>query len=451
LFDYRLAFGGDARRHGRTAATHLRRGFFIMIFQDFASAQSFFLWSSFAIALILGMVVNKTNFCTMGAVSDMVNIGDSGRMRAWLFAIAIALLGVAVLEYTGMAHPSQAFPPYRANQLIWLENLLGGLMFGVGMTLASGCGNKTLIRIGGGNLKSIMVFGIIAVIAYFMLNPFPGSDKTLMSVLFFDWIRPTAVTLTTKQDVGAILAGSGDPKQMRLIVGVVVSLILIGFALKSEDFRKSFDNVLGGVVVGLVVLAAWYVSSNVVLSADGQTYSLQNFVAEQWDLLAKPEDVRPAQAAALSAQSFTFINPIGQTLGYGLGGFNKTLLTFGVMSVFGVILGSFLWSLVSRSFKFEWFASFKDFYTHLFGAILMGFGGVLGMGCTIGQGISGVSTLAVGSIITLIAIIVGSAVTMKIQYYKMVYEAEATFLKAFVTALVDIKLLPSGLRQLEAV
>lgn len=422
-----------------------------MSFATFGQAQSYMLWAGFVIALIMGAVVNKTNFCTMGAVSDMVNIGDSGRMRAWLFAIAVAMIGVTVLEFNGLAKLDSAFPPYRANQLVWLENLLGGLMFGVGMTLASGCGNKTLIRIGGGNIKSIMVFGIIAVIAYYMINPFPGSDKTLFTVLFYDWIRPAAVTLKTKQDVGSLIAAGDDPKQMRLIAGLVVAVALIAFALKSEDFRKSFDNVLGGLIVGLAVLAAWYVTSNIVVSADGQTYSLQSFVADQWDLLASPDDVRPAQAAALSAQSFTFINPIGQTLGYGMSSFSKTLLTFGVMSVFGVILGSFLWSVVSRSFKIEWFASFKDFYTHLIGAILMGFGGVLAMGCTIGQAVTGVSTLAVGSIITFIAIVIGSAVTMKIQYYKMVYEADATFFKAFITALVDIKLLPSGLRQLEAV
>ena len=421
-----------------------------MTFENFGHAQSVLLWAAFGIAVVMGAVVNKTNFCTMGAVSDWVNINDTGRMRAWIFAIAVAMIGVAVLEYMGMVKPDVAFPPYRANQLVWLENLLGGLMFGVGMTLASGCGNKTLIRIGGGNIKSIMVFGIIAVIAYYMINPFPGSDKTLFTVLFYDWIRPAAVTLTTKQDLGAIVGGD-NPAQMRLILGVVIALVLIGVALKSEDFRKSFDNVLGGLVVGLAVLAAWYVTSTITVSADGQAYSLQNFVAEQWDMLAGPNDVKPAQAAALSPQSFTFINPIGQTLGYAMGGFGSTLLTFGVMSVAGVVLGSFLWSLISRRFKFEWFASGKDFLNHLIGAILMGFGGVLAMGCTIGQGITGVSTLAVGSIITLAAIVIGCAVTMKIQYYKMVYESEATFFKAFITALVDIKLLPAGMRKLEAV
>ncbi|MFA7593514.1 MAG: YeeE/YedE thiosulfate transporter family protein, partial [Thiohalobacteraceae bacterium] len=115
-----------------------------MVFDDFATAQSAFLWGSFAIAVILGFVVNKTNFCTMGAVSDWVNMGDTGRFRAWVFAIAIAMLGVAGLEYSGLVAPGDAFPPYRAGQLIWAENLLGGILFGIGMTLASGCANKTL-------------------------------------------------------------------------------------------------------------------------------------------------------------------------------------------------------------------------------------------------------------------------------------------------------------------
>jgi uncharacterized membrane protein YedE/YeeE len=420
-----------------------------MTFESFAQAQSAFLWAGFVIALIMGAVVNKTNFCTMGAVSDWVNMGDTGRLRAWVFAAALAMVGVSVLEYVGLAKPDEAFPPYRANQLVWLENLIGGLMFGVGMTLASGCGNKTLIRIGGGNLKSVVVFAVIAVIAYYMINPFPNSDKTLFTVLFYDWIRPAAATLATKQDLGAIVGGDKAPLA-RLVLGVAIGLALIAWAFKSTDFRGSFDNVLGGLVVGLAVLAAWYVTSNISVTAEGQSYSLRAFL-EQWDFYAKPEDVKPAQAAALSPQSYTFINPIGQTLGYAMGGFGKPLLTFGVMAVFGVVLGSFLWAIVSRSFRIEWFASWRDFANHLIGAVLMGFGGVLAMGCTIGQGVTGVSTLAVGSIIAFIAIVLGSAITMKVQYYKMVYESEATFAKAFITALVDLKLLPQGMRKLEAV
>lgn len=420
-----------------------------MIYEDFASAQSFFLWSTFVIALIMGAVANKTNFCTMGAVSDWVNMGDTGRMRAWVLAIAVGVLGVMALEAAGMVNVTNTFPPYRQMNFPWLENVLGGLLFGIGMVYGSGCGNKTLVRIGGGNLKSIMVLLVIAVIAYYMINPFPGSDKTLYSTLFYSWTNPTAISLTTNQDLGAMLFGD-NAATGRIVMGAIVGLVLLGWAFKSADFRGSFDNILGGVVIGLAVLAAWYVTSNVMVNADGDVLSLQGY-AQEWDLYAPADAVQPASIAALSSQSFTFINPMGQTLGYAMNGFNSALLTFGIMALAGVILGSLLWSLVSRSFRIEWFASGRDFVNHLIGATLMGFGGVLSMGCTVGQAITGFSTLALGSILTFIAIVLGAAVTMKVQYYKMVYEDDATFVKAFITALVDLKLLPAGMRKLEAV
>jgi len=420
-----------------------------MIYEDFASAQSFFLWSTFVIALIMGAVANKTNFCTMGAVSDWVNMGDTGRMRAWVLAIAVGVLGVMALEAAGMVNVTNTFPPYRQMNFPWLENVLGGLLFGIGMVYGSGCGNRTLVRIGGGNLKSVLVLAVIAVIAYYMVNPFPGSDKTLYSLLFYPWTSPTAVTLATNQDLGAMLFGD-DAATGRVVMGAVIGGLLLVWAFKSADFRSSFDNILGGLVIGLAVLAAWYVTSNVMVNADGETMSLQSYV-QSWDFYAPADAVKPASTAALAPQSFTFINPMGQTLGYAMNGFDSSLLTFGIMALAGVILGSLLWSLVSRSFRIEWFASGRDFVNHLIGATLMGFGGVLAMGCTIGQAITGFSTLALGSILTFIAIVLGAAITMKVQYYKMVYESDATFLKAFVTALVDLKLLPAGMRRLEAV
>lgn len=421
-----------------------------MTFESFASAQSFFLWATFGIAFILGAAVNKTNFCTMGAVSDWVNMNDTGRMRSWLFAIAVAMLGVAILEYSGLVKPSEAFPPYRQGQLVWAENLIGGILFGIGMTLGSGCGNKTLVRIGGGNLKSVVVFAVIAVIAYFMVNPFPGTDKTLFSVLFYPWIRPLAVNLGPTQDLGGLIGGAENAGIARLVIGLVLSAALMVFVFKSADFRSRFDNILGGLVVGLAVLAAWYVTSNVSLDLDGETYSLRGF-AENWDFLADSPEGKPADIAPLAPQSFTFINPMGQSLDYAANGFSSSHLTFGIMAVLGVVLGSFAWALVSKSFRIEWFVSLRDFINHLIGALLMGFGGVLAMGCTVGQGITGISTLAVGSFIAFFGIVLGSALTMKVQYYKMVYEDEATFTKALITGLVDLKLLPAGMRKLEAV
>ena len=214
-----------------------------MIFETFAESLSFFLWSTFVISVILGVVVNKTNFCTMGAVSDMVNIGDYSRFRAWLLAIAVATIGVSVLEYIGLLNATETFPPYRGNQLIYVENILGGLLFGIGMTFASGCGNKTLIRIGGGNIKSILVFIIIALIAYYMTTPFPDSDKTLYSILFYDWVSPLAISLENNQDIGALIS-SDNTQTMRLIAGLVVATGLLFYIFKAADFRSSKDNIL---------------------------------------------------------------------------------------------------------------------------------------------------------------------------------------------------------------
>ena len=424
-----------------------------MVFESFSESLSFFLWSTLIISVILGAVVNKTNFCTMGAVSDMVNISDYGRFRAWLLAIAVATIGVSVFEYMNMVNATDSFPPYRATQLVYIENILGGFLFGIGMTFASGCGNKTLIRIGGGNIKSILVFIIIAVIAYYMTNPFPGSDKTLYSVLFYDWVNPLAISLDTNSDIGAItsgLIGSDNTSTVRLVIGLLVASFMLVYVFKAADFRSSKDNIQSGLIIGLIVLAAWYISSNIGINAEDENYSLSDYYSE-WDMLAEDDEGKPATGRALSSQSFTFINPIGQSFGYIKDKLDPALLTFGLVSVFGVILGSLLWSLISRSFRIEWFVDFKDFLNHSFGAILMGFGGVLALGCTIGQGITGMSTLALGSILTFISIIFGSALTMKIQYYKIVYEEEASFTKAFITSLVDMKLLPVSMRKLDAV
>ena len=138
-------------------------------------------------------------------------------------------------------------------------------------------------------------------------------------------------------------------------------------------------------------------------------------------------------------------------LRYAAGGFERALLNFGVMAVAGGVLGSLLWSLLAGSFRIEWFSSSQDAMNHIVGAVLMGFGGTLAMGCTIGQAITGISTLAIGSIATFAAIFLGSALTMKVQYYRLVYEDEASLGKALLTGLVDLHLLPERLRKLKSI
>jgi hypothetical protein len=282
-----------------------------------------------------------------------------------------------------------------------------------------------------------------------MTTPFPGSDQTLFSVLFYDWIRPLAISLDTKQDLGSIFS-SENPMGMRLVIGGAIALLLFIYIVRGKGFRANPEHWFAGIVVGLAVLAGWYLSSSIMVDIpdEGEQYTLVEYY-ENWDMISDSEKGKPAQGSTLSPQSFTFVNPMGQTIGYASSGLQSALLTFGIMSVFGIILGSLAWSLISKSFRIEWFFNLKDFMTHVIGAILMGFGGVLAMGCTIGQGITGLSTLALGSIIAFIAIIFGSALTMKIQYYQMLYE-DASFFAVLITALVELRLLPKGMRKLEA-
>lgn len=424
-----------------------------MSFESFLSAQSFFLWSTFILAFILGVVVNKTNFCTMGAVSDLVNMGDAGRFRAWILAATVALIGVLILESLGRVDLSSTLPPYRGSEFQWGRYILGGILFGIGMTFASGCGNKTLIRIGGGNIKSIFVFAVIAVIAYYMVDPFKELPSTWYQTYFSSWLGQASISLSTPQDLGSI-AGNWfgfSALTMRIVLGVVVAAIALRYIFKSADFRKSGDNIFAGVVIGIIILLAWYFTSNTAVTTDDGSVSMTQFYGE-WDMSMDNDEGKPKNGSTnLQAQSFTFISPIGQMFGYVGSSFESAFLTFGVVSVLGVILGSFLWALITRSFRIEWFNSFKDFYMHMIGAVLMGFGGVLGLGCTVGQAITGVSTLALGSFLVFISIVFGSALTMKIQYYQMVYEDDATFVKSLLSSLVDMKLLPAGMRKLEAI
>lgn len=421
-----------------------------MIFDDFSSAHFAVLLSVFGIAFVIGAVANKSNFCTMGAVSDLVNMGDTGRMRAWILAMAVAMVGVVIIEAGGFGSVDSTLPPYRGSNFAWLEYTLGGFLFGIGMTFGSGCGNKTLVRAGGGNLKSIFLFIVISIFAYFMINPFPGTDSTLYSMFFHPWTSPASISLSTHQDLGSVIgnATNMDIATTRTIIGLLLAAALFWFVFKSADFRSSFDNKLGGLTVGTAVFAAWFVTSSLVtISADDESMTWTEYAStESWDMLEDNAEARPRDVAP---QSYTFINPIGQSLRYATKSFDSAYLTFGVVAVLGVILGSLVWALLSKSFRIEWFLNLKDFITHLVGGILMGTGGVLALGCTIGQGITGVSTLAMGSFLALGSIIFGSALTMKIQYYKMIHEDEATLFKALVSSLVDFKLLPEKMRSLE--
>jgi uncharacterized protein len=358
----------------------------------------------FAVAFVIGAVTSKTNFCAMGAVSDWVNIGDTGRMRAWVFSMAVALSGVIALEAAGIVNlSSETFPPYRTANFAWIRYLLGGLMFGVGMTLASGCGNRTLVRIGGGNLKSLVVVVIFATCAYLMLWT-PLYEKA-----FLPWVAATTVSLqaygVANQELGTVLAGMfgmGRSQLLNLSVAAAVAAGMVIFCFRSADFRNERDHILGGAVVGLAIVFGWWLTGGAI--------------GREWREYAEMATVVPSR---VQVQSYTFVAPMGDTLRYLFDPSNLSLVNFGVAALAGVVLGSAAWAVLAGQFRIEWFASWSDFANHAVGGVLMGIGGVLSMGCTFGQAITGISTLAIGSILTFLAIVIGAAGTMKYQYWRI--------------------------------
>jgi hypothetical protein len=286
--------------------------------------------------------------------------------------------------------------------------LLGGLMFGVGMTLASGCGNKTLVRLGEGNMKSLIVLGVMGVAAWWMLF------TNLSYNGFLQWMQPVSIDFSQSgipsQDIATVIAGlTGieDGASLGLFIALLASLPLWYWILRSRDFRGNLELLVAGLVIGSLIVIGWYVTAGPGGLA----------LLEELDFM----DQRPFFTGA---QSLTFIGPTGHVAQYLKEGFASIYLTFGVATVAGVIAGSFVYTLLFRKLRLEWFASWRDFAAHVAGGLLMGIGGVLAMGCTIGQGITGVSTLALGSIVTIVSIIAGSALTMKYQYYRMMREPD---------------------------
>jgi uncharacterized membrane protein YedE/YeeE len=351
---------------------------------------------AFALAFVFGAVANRTNFCTMGAVSDWVNMGELSRMRMWLLAIAVAILGSTALAAAGLVDFSKSI--YTAPNFTWFSYLVGGFLFGVGMTLGSGCGSKTLIRVGAGNLKSLVVYVFLGIAAYMTLRGILGAFRAGV-------LEKVAVTLPTGQDLPSLLssATSLSKPASTVVLALLVAGALLVFVYKSREFRSSFDYTLGGVVTGLVVVGGWYVSG------------VLGHVAED------PETLQEAFVATNTGrmESFSFVSPLAYTLEYLMFWTDKSkIVTYGIASAAGVIAGSAAYALATRTFRWEGFRDAEDTANHIVGGLLMGFGGISALGCTIGQGITGFSTLALGSILTFAAIVAGSAATMKYQYWR---------------------------------
>ena len=347
-------------------------------------------WLAFSLGTLFGMTAQRTHFCTMGGLTDIFNMGDWNRMRQWLLAMAVAIFGTSLLAYLGIIDTAKSL--YTSMRLNWLSHLAGGACFGFGMVLASGCGNKTLVRIGSGNLKSLVVFIVVGLSAFMTLKGVLAVPRTALLDRHF-------VMLATRQDLPSMLAGVGAGTglaAMQLVVGTAVAMTLLACVFASRAFRARDvmrTNVVAGVVIGSIIVVAWFISGHL------------GYVAED------PNTLQEAFVATNSGrmESFSFVAPFAYTLDLLLMWTDVSkIVTFGIAATLGVVAGSFIMAVAGGVFRWEGFGSVEDVGNHLCGAVLMGFGGVTALGCTIGQGLSGVSLLTLGSLLTFTGIVIGA-------------------------------------------
>lgn len=363
---------------------------------NLALIQSQVLWSTFAVTVILGIVMQKTRFCTMGAITDVIVMGEWTRMRQWLMAMGVAIIGVGFLTSTGLIDSGKSI--YTGSKITWLSTIVGGLLFGFGMVLASGCGSKTLVRIGGGSLKSLVVFLTLALSSYMTL-------KGIFGVLRVNTVDTVFFTLTTTQDLPSVLSPIlGVSKEvLQLLIASVLGGAFILFALSKKHFW-TLNNFLAGLGVGGAILAIWWISGQLGYVAEDPNTLEEVFVSTNSGRMESLTFVAPY---AYLIEWLTFFSDVSKKL------------TLGIVSVIGLVVGSAVYSLITRTFHWETFRNAEDTANHLLGGVLMGVGGVTALGCTIGQGLAGISTLAISSFIAFIGFVVGAALAMKYLNWRM--------------------------------
>lgn len=353
------------------------------------------LWAAFAVSVAFGLIAQRTHFCTMGAISDIVNMGDWTRMRMWGMAVGVAMIGFHAMAGGGWIDPSHTI--YASGRVIWLSALVGGALFGLGMVLASGCGSKTLVRIGGGSLKSLVVFFVMGVAAFATLRGVTAVLRVnTVDVVAFDMVPGSALPAWLATSFG------WSPSVAAWWVGGGLGLALVVWAVSGRGFLASVDNWLAGLGIGAVVAAMWWVTGRL------------GFVAEH------PETLEAVYLATNSGrmESLTFTAPMAYTLDWLIYFSDASkVLTLAVVSVFGVVVGSAGYALLTRSFRWEGFHGTQDTALHVVGAVCMGVGGVTAMGCTVGQGLSGLSTLSVTSMVAVVGIVAGALGGFRFQMW----------------------------------
>ncbi|MDS1141265.1 YeeE/YedE family protein [Pusillimonas sp. SM2304] len=324
------------------------------------------LWAGLAIGFVFGASGQISGFCLHRGLKEYWSGRDGYKLHAFALALAIALAGTQIVASMGLVDIGQSL--YMTPSFSWLLLPLGGVMFGYGMGLANGCGARALVLLAQGNLRSFVVLVCLGIAAYMTLRGVAAP------------LRIAAAELTT---LAPALATVPDGIVRAVVVGTLTAALAL-FSLRPRASGQRLRDLAGGAVTGLLVVAGWLTTG--WLGAD---------------------DFEPTPVASLS-----FVAPIGDTLQYTMIATGMSL-RFGVAVVLGVLAGSFLAAALRGGLRLEGFESPRQMSRFMAGGVLMGAGGALALGCSIGQGLTGLSTLAYSSMISASAIIVGARIAWK--------------------------------------
>ena len=324
------------------------------------------LWAGLIIGILFGACAQITGFCFYRGLHERWAARGGYKLQAFAMAMAVALAGTYIVQQVGLIDTAQSL--YLSPNISWLLLPIGGLLFGYGMSLANGCGARALVLLAQGNLRSFVVILSLGIAAY----------MTLTGVL-----APARISLAqaTNLQLSSTTIDSGIPRTIILWVAV---LILALYAIGRNNHRERLSDLLGGAFIGLLIVAGWLITG--------------------W-LGADPFEPIPVT-------SLSFVAPIGDTIQYAMISTGLSL-RFSIVVVLGVLVGALLSSLLRKEYELCAFDSPRHMLRSILGGILMGVGGVLAMGCTIGQGLTGFSTLSYSSIVAFITIIIGAQAALR--------------------------------------
>ncbi|WGR91192.1 YeeE/YedE family protein [Bradyrhizobium sp. ISRA443] len=331
--------------------------------------------SALIIGLIYGSVGLVSGFCMMSSLRGWWAQGDGRLVRTYALAMGVAIAASQLLVTAGLVDLGKSIylqPSFSAPVMF-----VGGLLFGYGMVLSNGCGSRALVLLGRGNLRSFVVVIVLGIFAEITL-------KGLIAPARIAMVQASQITVASNS-VPALLTSLGlAAPQARMIAASVLAAALIIFAFAHAPFRRSFGQIVAGLIVGGLVAAGWYATGH--LGAD---------------------DFNPTPVTSL-----TFIAPIADALQYVMLSTGSTL-NFGIVTVFGVFAGSLLTALVTGRFHLEAYQSPMHMLRSACGAALMGTGGVMAFGCSVGQGLTGLSTLSLSSLVAIAGILLGTGAGLR--------------------------------------